>query len=186
MAISPEAMDPIAVIDRFYPAGGVARAILLAHSRKVAEKARAVAARVPQLCPDLAFIEQAAMLHDIGMLCTDTPSIGCTGKLPYICHGIEGRKLLEAIGLFRHAKVCERHVGVGLTAEDIRGQNLPLPQRDMVPVSLEEKIICFADKFFSKEANGAEKTVEAVLAGLSRFGPAPARRFTDWLALFGA
>lgn len=185
MAKPPEVMDPIAVIDCFYPAGGMTREILLAHGRKVAQKALAVAARVPQLSPDLAFIEQAAMVHDIGIFCTDAPSLGCTGKLPYICHGVEGKRLLEPMGFLRHANVCERHVGVGLTADDIRCQKLPLPLRDMVPVSIEEKIICFADKFFSKNANGEEKSAETILANLSRYGPEHVRRFTDWLSLFG-
>ena len=53
------------------------------------------------------------------------------GRASYICHGVEGRRMLEAEGLPRHALVCERHTGAGLTVDDIISQRLPLPLRDM-------------------------------------------------------
>ena len=121
---------------------------------------------------DREFVKEAALLHDIGVCRTAAPGIGCHGSEPYIRHGIIGREILEAEGLPRHAMVCERHIGVGLTVEDIRAQNLPLPMREMSPVSVEERIICFADLFYSKYPGAlhTEKSPEAVRKKLVQFG----------------
>lgn len=179
-------MDPVALIARHYKGHSKAHRILLSHSEKVADKAMATALRVPKLEPDLEFIRQAAMLHDIGIIFTVTPQLGCYGNQPYVCHGVLGRTLLEAEGLKRHALVCERHVGVGITRKDIRRQRLPLPDRDMRPVSIEEQIICYADKFFSKNGDNAqkEKTVSEILQKLARYGRDKVARFKQWVDLF--
>ena len=161
--------------------------VLAQHGRRVAAKAIHAAKRVPHLSPDLDFIREASMLHDIGIIFTRAASLGCQGKHPYVCHGYLGRELLDGRGLKRHALVCERHLGVGLTAEDILQQGLPLPVRDMVPVSIEERIIAYADKFYSK-TNGSEegeKSVEAVKRGLLKFGPEKVQRFESWHRLLG-
>ncbi len=63
-------------------------------------------------------------------------------------------------GYPRHALVCERHTGAGLSLEGIIAQDLPVPHREMVPVSLEEQVICFADKFYSKTHLEKEKSVK--------------------------
>ncbi|MFZ2807464.1 MAG: HDIG domain-containing metalloprotein [Desulfosalsimonadaceae bacterium] len=176
-----------AIINEYYPAGSPARDIFLRHSEAVAKKALQAARKVPHLHPDLEFIEQAALLHDIGIFYARAPEIGCFGEYPYICHGYLGRQLMEAKGLFRHALVCERHVGVGLTFDEIRKYHLPLPHRDMVPVSLEERVVCYADKFFSKKPgkNLEEWPVEMVLKSLEKYGPHKVARFREWLAVFG-
>ena len=93
------------------------------------------------------------MLHDIGIAQCDAPSIYCKGTEPYIRHGVIGRQILEEAGLPRHALVCERHTGSGITAEEIRERYMPLPCRDMLPISIEEKAICYADKFYSKSGD---------------------------------
>ena len=134
---------------------------------------------------DLDFIYEAAMLHDIGIIRCHAPSIGCHGDLPYICHGIEGRKMLEAENLPRHALVCERHTGSGLTCEEIIDSDLPLPHRDMLPLSIEEKAICYADSFFSKSSDlSQEKGIETVKAQMLKFGPAVFERFMQLHSLF--
>lgn len=134
---------------------------------------------------DYIFVWEAALLHDIGVVRCDAPSIDCLGSLPYICHGIEGRKMLDNLGLQRHALVCERHTGSGLTIEDIINQNLPLPHRDMCPVTIEEKAICYADKFFSKSGNlTGEKPLTEVIRQMERFGSASLKRFMDLHSMF--
>lgn len=178
-------IDPVALIRRFCGQTPTAE-ILIAHGRQVADKALALAARQPDLGADPVFLEQAALLHDIGVVATCTPSIGCHGDLPYVCHGVAGRKMLEQIGLFAHARVCETHVGTGIRADEIRQRHLPLPVRDMLPQTIEEKLICYADKFFSK-TNGAaavEKSMASIVAGLDRYGSAQKKRFFRWAALF--
>ena len=180
-------MKPLDIIGEYYEPGSKAYHILVRHGEDVARKALAAAARVPHLTPDLDFIQQAALLHDIGMFLTQIPELGCTGKHPYICHGYLGRELLEKRGLPKHALVCERHVGVGITAEEIKRHKLPLPVRDMTPVSIEEQIICFADKFFSKNGNlsAAETPLENILRTITHYGPDKVAIFQSWRQLFG-
>ena len=106
--------------------------------------------------------------------------------LPYICHGIEGSRILRLEGFPRHALVCERHTGAGLTIDDIRSQSLPLPLRDMTPQSLEEKLICYADKFFSKSGDiYKEKSLDKVISSMSRHGEETLHRFLHLHQLFG-
>jgi len=179
-------VDPLALITKYYPPESLAYEILREHSKMVAKKALAAAEVIGHLFPDRAFIEDAAMLHDIGIFLTDAPGLGCFGDEEYICHGYLGRELLEKEGLPLHALVCERHTGVGLSIADIEKNDLPLPRRDMLPVSLEEKIICYADKFFSKriESLSVEKSLDAVRAEIGRYGEEHLRRFEELHRLF--
>ena len=138
----------------------------------------------PELGADAAFVEEAAMLHDIGIFLTDADAIHCFGKYHYLCHGYLGADLLRKEGLPRHALVAERHTGTGLTLKQILERDLPVPHRDMVPVSVEEKIICFADKFYSKTRPQEEKTVEQAENSLVKFGLEGVDIFRDWCRLF--
>jgi len=179
-------LDPIELLSQYYEPGSDTFRILVRHGREVAEKALAAAERVPHLSPDPIFIQTAAMLHDIGIFMIHAPGLGCHGKFPYVCHGYLGRELLEERGFSELARVCERHMGVGVTRADIRNQNLPLPLRDMVPISIEEQIICYADKFYSKRPAGGsrKKTVEEIKQDLLAFGPDKVRRFEHWDDVF--
>ena len=143
-------MDPIKIIQKHYQKNSKLYNLLLVHSKLVTKKALEIARNVPELKPDLKFIEEAAMLHDIGIIFTNTPKIHCFGEHKYIEHGYLGRDLLEEEGLPKHALVAERHTGVGLTKEEIIKNKLPLPNRNMIPTSVEEKIISFADLFYTK------------------------------------
>lgn len=177
-------MNPIDIIAQYYTPGSRSYDILLRHSESVAQKALRLAGRVTHLQPDIGFIEESALLHDIGIFYTDSPGIGCTGSYPYICHGYLGRGLLEAHGLTRHARVCERHVGVGLTAAEIIRFRLPIPIRDMLPETIEEKIVCIADKFFSKDpAADGERDPEEIVRMLEKYGQDKVVRFQSWLTL---
>ena len=179
-------VDPEGIITLFYPAGSLARERLLRHGELVARKALDILDQASWLDADREFVVQAAMLHDIGIGRTRYPELGCTGTLPYVCHGVEGRVILDEMDLNRHAMVCERHVGVGISAEEAIRRQLPLPARDMVPLSIEERLICYADKFFSKNPvnAGREKAPARILAGLARYGDAHAEKFRDWMRLF--
>ncbi len=176
-------MDFIKIIDKYYP-DPEARNILIRHSRCVADKALAIARKHPELNLDFPFLEEGAMVHDIGIFLTHAPSIVCHGKFPYLCHGYLGADLMRTEGYPRHALVCERHTGAGISLLDIEMSNLPLPHRDMIPVSMEEQVICFADKFFSKTKPDVEKTVEKARKSISRYGGDGLVRFDRWCELF--
>ena len=167
------------------------RRLLINHVEEVTAKAVAVAERLTRAgrcTPDVVLVREAAMLHDIGIGLTRAPSLGCSGEHPYICHGYLGRQLLESEGLPVHAMICERHVGVGISRNDIRQQRLPLPLRDMVPQTIEEQIVCYADSFYSKNGRKgcSEKAIAEILAELRPYGPDKVKRFKGWLERFEA
>ncbi|NJD90251.1 MAG: HDIG domain-containing protein [Geobacter sp.] len=176
-------MNPEVILAKYF--SPLALPVILLHSRAVADKALQIAASYGKPV-DLQFIEEAAMLHDIGVAMTDAPSLDCHGTAPYICHGVIGREILEREGLPRHALVCERHIGVGLTVADIRQQNLPLPLRDMLPESTEERIIACADLFYSKKKTNltTAKSIEKIRVELARFGEGKVAIFDSWLREF--
>ena len=158
--------------------------LLLRHSGDVARRALQIAKKHPELGADEEFLWEAAMLHDIGNVRVNAPSIHCFGTEPYICHGILGAEILRSEGLPRHARVAERHTGTGLTASEIEHQNLPLPHQDFRPETIEEQIVCYADKFYSKSHPEIEKTPEQALRSLEKFGSEGLDVFKAWMARF--
>lgn len=124
------------------------------------------------------------MLHDLGIFRCNAPGIYCMGDEPYIRHGLIGGQLLRQEGWDRHARVCERHTGTGLTAWDIEQQHLPLPHEDFMPEELEEQVVCYADKFYSKTRPGSERTVVEAMRSLEKFGWDGIRRFQRWVDIF--
>ena len=177
-------MNALAIINKYYSEENELKHILLTHSRSVADKALQIAVKHPELHLDTGFLEEAALLHDIGIFMTDASGIQCFGTHPYICHGYLGSELLMKEGYPRHALVCERHTGAGMSLQSIIEQDLPIPHRDMVPVSMEEQVICFADKFFSKTHLDREKRVDKALKRISRYGDDGVLRFKHWCECF--
>lgn len=158
--------------------------IVFIHSRQVARKALDIA-KQKNLPLEKEDICRAAMLHDIGVINCDAKDIYAFGHLPYLCHGIEGKKLLEENGLSQYASICERHTGAGLSAKEIRQKNLPLPKRDMIPQTLLEKLICYADKFFSKSKDlKREKTIDEIIHQMKKFGEDSYNKFMNLYNLF--
>ncbi|HEY9551500.1 MAG TPA: HD domain-containing protein [Prevotella sp.] len=177
-------MDYEALINKYYTTNNELKHILLTHSRCVANKALHLLDRHPELNADRRFVEEAAMLHDIGIIKCNAPGIQCHGTEPYICHGILGAELLRHEGYERHARVCERHTGAGITLQQIETRKLPLPHRDFSPETIEEQLICYADKFFSKTHLDREKTMEQAEKSLGKFGAEGVLRFRKWAQLF--
>ncbi|UFS69881.1 HDIG domain-containing protein [Geomonas sp. RF6] len=180
-------MSPLKILQKYFDGNLIGFETVSEHSRIVADKALSIARSQRHLALDLPFIEEAALLHDIGVSRIHAPDMHCFGKAPYICHGILGREILEREGMPRHALVCERHIGVGLTALEIVAQKLPLPQREMSPISDEERIVTLADLFFSKKQGelDREKSVHEVRRSLARFGEEKVAIFDSWLGHFG-
>ena len=104
------------------------------HSLKVAEKAIELAEKIKLREVDMDLIEIGSLLHDIGRC-----------KTHGFNHALIGAKLIRERGLSeRLAKICETHILGGLDKEDAK--QVGLPERDFLPQTLEEKIICLADK----------------------------------------
>lgn len=173
------------IIDKYYPAGTPLRDIYLRHCRQVADEAARIATR-KHLPLDPKMIEGAAMTHDIGIFATDAPGIECHGTEPYIAHGTIGARLLRSEGAPEEwAGVAERHTGAGLTAAEITSQGLPLPANDYTPRTLLERLICYADKFYSKSGSMQRKNLEKVRRSMARFGAESLSRFNALHAEFG-
>ena len=177
-------MNSLAIIEKYYEPQSLLYAILVKHSNAVTQKALEIAENHPEMPLDKTFIQEAAMVHDIGIFLTNAPRISCFGSFPYICHGYLGADLIRKEGFPKHALVCERHTGAGISLFDIEQQNLPLPKRDLRPVSLEEQLICFADKFFSKTKLDREKSVEKARNSIAKYGEEGLIRFDHWCELF--
>ena len=121
------------------------------HSKAVQRAALRIAEKVKGI--DIEFIKAASLLHDIGRL-----KVGVGKKS--ILHGVEGAEILRKEGLRAYAKVAERHLGAGISKEDIKKQGLPLPLKDYMPKTKEEKIIAHADNLIFGMREGSFHEVE--------------------------
>ena len=182
-------VDYFAILQKYFPPNEQAYKLYVPHVVLVTQLALRIGRRLNLTSEQLQFIEEASMLHDIGICKVNAPGIGCFGDAPYIQHGILGRKILDKEGLPQHALVCERHTGVGITKEEIVREELELPHEDFVPVSIEEKIICYADVWFSKnpEKLWKQHSLEDIHNWFHRFPDADKKIkiFDDWHAEFG-
>lgn len=163
-------MNYQAIIDRYYPADDDLRRLLIKHSRQVADRCLEICHRHPELGLNESFVEEAAMLHDIGIRWCNAPGIFCTGEQPYIRHGQIGGELLRGEGFPLHARVCERHTGTGLPGFE--------------PETVEEEIVCYADKFYSKSHPDRTLTVEGAAESLEKFGHEGVEKFLRWAKKF--
>lgn len=156
------------------------------HAACVTEKALRIARALGMDDADLRFIEEAAMLHDIGVVEVHAPEIGSLGARPYVQHIAVGGALLRAAGLPRHARVAETHIGVGITRAEIEQRGLALPARDFIPETLAEQVISYADLFFSKDAGKLwyEKPAAQVRRKLERYGERALATFDLWRERF--
>ena len=191
-------MDYLALLHRYYPEDNALRRMLLHHSRQVCARALKIVERHPELGANRNLVEAGAMLHDIGIFLTDAPGIHCHGTAHYILHGSLGAQLLrnEAEQLKKEkqqeelhfyealARICERHTGTGLTRQTIIERGLPDPQQDLLPETIEEQIICYADKFYSKSHLERERTIPQTLQSLEKFGDEGVEKFRHWTELF--
>ena len=165
------------IIDYYFPEAEVPelRNILLVHSKAVADKARNICQKHPELKADEQFVYDAAMLHDIGIIRCNAPSIHCFGTEDYLKHGPLGAEMLtEASQVFgdkipdmeKYKRVCARHTGTGLPG--------------LEPETIEEIIVCYADKFFSKSHPERQKTYQEAMHSLEKFGEEGLVIFSKW------
>lgn len=122
---------------------------VLAHVLAVKDLAVEIADKIlqkhPEIKIDLDFIICASILHDIGRF--DCPPGKDSPR-----HGVIGADIIRKEGLDqRFALVCERHLGGGITKQDVLDQDLDIPKKDYLPETIEEKIITYADKLISRD-----------------------------------
>jgi uncharacterized protein len=84
---------------------------------------------------DLELVDIGALLHDIGRSRTHT-----------VNHVIEGIKIAETAGLPKSViSIIKCHVGGGITPNEAKALGWPTGE-SYVPLTLEEKVVSFADK----------------------------------------
>lgn len=159
------------IIHKYIKPDSQAYPYYIIHVSLVTAKALEVARRLNLNPESMQFIEEAAMLHDIGICGIEDEDFGTKGT-DYITHGRIGAEILRKEGFPRHAGVAENHTGVGLYKEQIIERNLPLPHKDFIPTSLEERVISYADLFYSKrpEMLLQEKSLDEIRKGMSKYG----------------
>jgi uncharacterized protein len=188
--VMTENIDPIKIIEYFYPQDSALRRLLILHSSQVCRKALEIAA-ASGIELDLEIVKNGSMLHDIGIGHCHAPGIFCEGDAHYIEHGTLGAQMLRHYGaehnldLEVYALICERHTGSGITADEVAAQKLPLSVRDYLPLTREEKLVALADKFFSKSGDQQEKPFDKVRKSMAKFGDASLARFDELCKLFG-
>ncbi len=114
---------------------------VISHSIQTAQTALRVAKRIKaqKISINCDFILAGALLHDIGRC-----------KSHRIDHGIIGARLIRKEGFPEEvAKIAENHLFAGITKHE--AVNLGLPFQNYLPVTLEEKIITYADNVSKKE-----------------------------------
>ncbi len=106
---------------------------VLAHARAVQKVALRIAKGIPDI--DINYIKIGSLLHDIGRFQAKKTET----------HGIVGAEILRKEGLSEYATIAERHLGAGISKQDIEEQQIGLPLKDYMPLTKEEKIITHAD-----------------------------------------
>lgn len=112
---------------------------VLAHSKAVQEKALELAEKIPDINED--YIRIGSLLHDIGRFeCWEQDQEK---------HGIKGAEILRKEKLPEFADIAERHLGAGISKQEIKEQGLGLPLKDYIPVTKEQKVIAHADNLIA-------------------------------------
>lgn len=172
------------IIDKFYNKNEKTKDILLRHSFHVADKALKINLD-RKLELDEQFIFEASLLHDIGIIRTNTPNLFCFGEKPYLWHGVLGAEMLKGTEFEKYSDICMRHFGVGLNQKEVI--DLGIGNKAMEPITIEEKLIAYADNFFSKkylEKIDEELSTDDIVLNLKRFGLDKLEKFWRFHVMF--
>ncbi|QBI51952.1 HD domain-containing protein [Streptomonospora litoralis] len=134
---------------------------------------------------DPALVRAGSLLHDIGVYRLYNAA-GTLDHAHYIRHGVLGREVLTEEGLPEAlCRFCSCHTGVGITREDVRTQDLPIPEADYLAESEEEQLVMFADKFHSKSEPSRLVSAPTAADRLRRFGEEKELLFKTLLDRYG-
>ena len=86
---------------------------------------------------DIDLVEVGGLLHDIGR-----------SKTHGVTHAVVGADIAKSLNLPDSiVSIIERHIGGGIGKEEAK--QLGLPEKDYFPLTLEEKLVAYADKLIS-------------------------------------
>lgn len=120
---------------------------------------------------DLNLLTKGIYLHDIGVYSCYDEDVNPDKNLPaYIMHGFIGHQIIKKEGFPENVcRFASTHTATGLTKEDIKREKLDVKLKDYIPVTLEEEILCFADKFHTKYPSF--NTFQEQIKRLEKFDP---------------
>ena len=134
---------------------------------------------------DIELVRAGCLLHDVGVYRL-YDSAGVLDGANYIRHGVLGYELLQEEGLPEViCRFASHHTGVGISRDDVIRQELPLPPRDYLAETAEERLVMYADKFHSKSTPPVLLTANAYAARVRRFGEDKVAAFESMRATFG-
>ncbi len=131
------------------------------HCKAVAEYARKIAIDIKRHAEekgtyidiDIDAVFAGGMLHDIGR-----------SKTHGIDHAVAGARIAIENGLNdKLVNIIERHIGAGITKEE--AVVLGLPEKDYLPVTIEEKIVAHADNLVY---DGRVGTIDGLVSSLRK------------------
>ncbi|GGR27378.1 HD domain-containing protein [Streptomyces roseolus] len=176
--------DDIRALHRKHAPSDAAFELVFTHCEIVAAIAEQLLARHGR-GTDAELVRAGCLLHDIGVYRL-YDSAGRIDGASYVTHGVLGHRLLAEEGLPETlCRFCSCHTGVGLTQEDVLTQGLPIPPADYVPVTPEERMVMYADKFHSKSTPPRFVSPDTFEAGIARFGPEKVTVFQTLRRLYG-
>jgi uncharacterized protein len=126
---------------------------VIRHCEAVAEVALKTAQALKEkgFTVDFDLVEIGALLHDIGRSKTHT-----------VNHAIAGAEIAEMVSLPEAVvSIIKRHVGGGITAAE--AEKFGWPKDVYVPMTLEEKIVSYADKLIE---DGKQAPIEVTIRKL--------------------
>ena len=154
------------------------------HCRVVCAVAEQLLDQVPANV-NVDLVRAGCLLHDIGVYRLIDDS-GRIDHARYVSHGVLGHELLAEEGFPEFlCRFCSHHTGVGVTADDVRTQGLPIPVADYLAQTPEEELVMYADKFHSKTEPPVFRSVEGYLAKVRRLGADKEVRFKGLVERYG-
>ena len=113
------------------------------------------------LAVDINLVEVGALLHDIGR-----------SKTHDVTHAVVGVEIAKSLNLPPSIiSIIECHIGGGIGAKE--AEKLGLPVKDYFPVTLEEKLVAYADKLIDGDCVvSIERTLEQFSRALGDGHPA--------------
>ena len=160
--------------------------LVFEHCEIVCEIALECAARIDEPI-DTALLRAAALLHDVASYPFFNDQGEADGQGFYPMHGILGAKVLADEGFDpRIGEIVGTHLLLGLSKDEIvnpPSRHWPLPAHDYQPTTIEGELLCYADRFHSKDP--MFNSYETLLRRFQENLPKQAEKFETWSKRFG-
>jgi len=156
--------------------------IIYTHCQIVEQIAMQLLYKNPQKI-DRGLVHVGALLHDIGA----HKVIDENGEFHHgVRHGMLGEEILRKEGLPEEVcRIASHHTGVGLTAQDVVDQKLPIEPADYTAKTTVERLIMYADKFHTKAVKSYFCSFDSYLAFIKKFGDDKMAKFQQLADEFG-